>query len=189
MTQRIGLFGGSFDPFHLGHFLIARTALETYRLRKIIFLPCAQSPLKKNRPVAGDRARLAMLRSGLRGHGWAEVSDWEICQRGVSYTVDTVKAMARRFPSRPMDWIMGSDQWALLPAWKNPEELGRQLRFLVFPRPESPRVRRGFFMREIPMRIDISATLVRQRIRKKLPIDGLVLPAVEGMIRRQRWYR
>lgn len=187
--MRIGLFGGSFDPFHLGHFLVAREAWESFGLAKVLFLPCAQSPLKRNRPVATDQARLAMLRQGLKGQRWAEVFDWEIRQGGVSYTVDTVQAVAERYPGASMDWIMGSDQWDLLPDWKNPQELARRLRFLVFPRPQRPRSRRGFRMREIPMRVDISATQIRHRIRKKLPIDGLVLPAVGHLIRRRGWYR
>ena len=130
-----------------------------------------------------------MLRTGLRGQGWADVSDWEIRQGGVSYSVDTVKAMAQKFPGRSMAWIMGSDQWKLLPAWKSPRELARQLFFLVFPRPESPRPRRGFCMRELSLRIDISATEIRERIRKKLSIEGLVLPSVELMIRNRELYR
>ena len=187
--MRIGLFGGSFDPFHLGHFLIARTARELFRLRKVVFLPCAHSPLKKIRPVAGDRARLAMLRNGLKGQKWAEVSDWEIQTGGVSYTVDTLRAMQKRHPKASFFWIMGSDQWDLLPLWKEPHELRRKLQFLVFTRSQRPRARRGFRMREILLRLDISATEVRRRIQKKLPITGLVLPAVKTLIRKHRWYR
>ena len=187
--MRIGLFGGSFDPFHLGHFLVARTAVESFGLKKVLFLPCAQSPLKKKRPVAPDTARVKMLKQGLKDHPWAEVSDWEIRQGGVSYTVETARAMGRQFPGRTLFWIMGSDQWRLLPAWKDPQELGRRLRFLVFPRPERPRVRRGFRMKEIPLRLDISATEIRERIRKEKTIEGLVLPSVEALIRGQSWYR
>ena len=130
-----------------------------------------------------------MLRAGLGGHRWAEVSDWEIRQGGVSYTVETVKAMTQRFPGRSMAWILGSDQWRLLPGWKNPQELARRLLFLVFPRPGSPRPRRGFRFKEIALRIDISATEIRERIRKKLSIEGLVLPSVELMIRNRELYR
>jgi nicotinate-nucleotide adenylyltransferase len=186
---RIGLFGGSFDPFHLGHFLIARTACEMFRLRQVVFLPCAHSPLKKIRPVARDRARLAMLRQGLKGQKWAVISDWEIQRGGVSYTVDTLRAMQKHHPRASFFWIMGSDQWVLLPSWKEPHELRRELQFLVFPRPQSPRPRGGFRMREIPLRLDISATEVRRRIQRQLPITGLVSPAVETLIRKHRWYR
>lgn len=168
---------------------MARTARESFRLHRVVFLPCAHSPLKKARPVAGDRARLAMLRRGLRGQAWAEVSDWEIQQAGISYTVDTVRVWARRYPRASLFWIMGSDQWDLLPSWKEPRELQEKLEFLVFPRPHPPRRRRGFRMQQIPRRLDISATELRQRLRKHLPITGLVLPAVETLIRKARWYR
>ncbi len=130
-----------------------------------------------------------MLRRGLRGQAWAKVSDWEIRRKQISYTVDTIKAWVRRYPRAAFFWIMGSDQWMALAFWKEPQELRRSLHFLVFPRPEKPRVRRGFWMREIPLRLDVSATDIRMRLRKKLPIQGLVLPGVEQMILRKRWYR
>jgi len=160
-----------------------------FRLRKVVFLPCAHSPLKKVRPVAADRARLAMLRRGLKGQEWAYVSDWEIKKRGVSYTVDTLRAMQKRHPKASFIWIMGSDQWDLLPSWKESHELRRSLSFLVFPRPQSPRSRRGFRMKQIPLRFDVSATEVRRRIQKRLPITGLVPLAVETFIHKHRLYR
>lgn len=187
--MRIGLFGGSFDPFHLGHFLISRTAQEHFRLQKVVFLPCAHSPLKKGKPVAGDTARTSMLRQGLKRQSWADVSDWEIREGGVSFTVDTARAWAQRYPRATLYWIMGSDQWEALDSWKEPRELARLLHFLVFPRPKSPLQRRGFRMSEIPMRFDISATEIRNRLRRGVSIEGLVLPAVEKSIRRSRLYR
>ena len=168
---------------------MARTAAEAFGLQKVVFLPCSHSPLKKVLPVAGDLARIKMLRSGLRGQTWAEVSDWEIRRGGVSYTIDTILAWEKRDSRASLFWIMGSDQWAQLPSWKNPRELRRKGRFLVFPRPEKPRKRPGFFMKEIPFRIDLSATEIRQRLRQGQAIRGMVLPAVELLIRRNGWYR
>lgn len=130
-----------------------------------------------------------MLRHGLKGQRWAEVSDEEIRGGGISYTIDTVRAWSPRAPRQRLFWIMGSDQWALLPSWKSPGELRKRLHFLVFPRPERPRPRPGFTMSEIPLRIDLSATEIRQRIRKRLPLAGLLLPAVESLVRNNRWYR
>ena len=187
--MRLGLFGGSFDPFHLGHFLVARTAQELFGLTRVVFLPCAHSPLKKARPVADERARLTMLRKGLAGQSWAEVSGEEIRRGGISYTVDTARAWRKKHPHASLHWIMGSDQWNLLPSWREPQELRTKLRFLVFPRPDSPRPRQGFRMQEIPLRLDISATDIRQRAGKKLPLTGLVLPSVERLIQKNRWYR
>ena len=139
--------------------------------------------------MASDKARLAMLRTGLRGHPWAEVSDWEIRQGGISYTLDTVRAWKKRHPRSSLFWIMGSDQWEMLPSWKHPQELRKKLRFLVFPRPQSPRPRRGFRMMEIPLRMDISATGIRERLRQRLSIEGLVFSSVQRLIQRKRLYR
>jgi len=130
-----------------------------------------------------------MLQRGLRGQVWARLSDWEIRRKTVSYTVDTAKEWARRFPKAVLFWIMGSDQWEVLASWKEPQQLRRRLRFLVFPRPKKARPRRGFWMREIPVRIDISATDIRERLRKKQSIHGMVLPEVEKALRQKRWYR
>ena len=82
MNRRIGLFGGSFDPFHLGHFLIGRLAYESLRLHHIVYLPCAQSPLKKVQPLATASARIGWLRQGLSSESWARVSSWEIDRKG-----------------------------------------------------------------------------------------------------------
>ena len=183
------MFGGSFDPFHLGHFLIARSAREKFRLQEVVFIPCAHSPLKKHRPTASQSARMAMLRSGLRGQSWARIWDGEIRHPGLSYTVDTVRHWRRARPGSCLFWILGSDQWKLLPSWKHPKELARNLHFLVFPRPQSPRPRRGFRMSEIPLRLDLSATEIRRRIRQRLPVSGMVLPAVEKLLMRKGWYR
>lgn len=173
----------------MGHFLVARLALEKFRLHQIVFIPCAHSPLKKVRPTGSDSARLAMLREGLRGQDWAKVWDGEIRNRGLSYTIDTVRSWSAGPSPKALFWIMGSDQWNLLPSWKNPSELAQRLWFLVFPRPNRPRPRRGFRMREIPWRIDISATEIRRRLPKNLPVQGMVLPSVERLIRRRGWYR
>ena len=182
------MFGGSFDPFHLGHFLIARAAREKFKLHQVLFIPCAHSPLKRVRPTASDSARITMLRSGLRGQTWAKVWDGEIRAQGISYTEDTVHRLSREYPRKAWYWILGSDQWRLLPSWKNPEHLKRSLHFLVFPRPESPRSRRGFRMNEIPLRIDISATEIRHRLQMKLSVTGLVMPVVERLLLRRGWY-
>ena len=158
-------------------------------MNEIHFIPCSRSPLKNHRPVASDLARLTMLRRGLRGQPWARLSDWEIRQNTISYTVDTVKAWIQKYPQATFFWIMGSDQWKALASWKEPRELRRLLHFLVFPRPGKPRQRRGFWMKEIPSRIDISATEIRKRLHEKLSIHGMVLPEVEKVILRKRWYR
>src|SRR5688572_15561537 len=96
--NRIGLFGGSFDPVHLGHLLVAQAACEEFELARLFFIPAAQSPLKPDQTPAPAEARLRLLRLALAGETKYEVDDQEIRRGGPSYTIDTVHAYRERFP-------------------------------------------------------------------------------------------
>jgi len=186
---RIGLFGGSFDPFHLGHFLIARTAMETFRLDEVVYLPCAQSPLKKSQPLASAGERLRWLKKGLAGERWAKVSSLEIARLGTSYSVDTASYWRKKNPNAKLFWIMGSDQWKVLPQWKDFKKLARWVHFLVFPRPVPPKKRSGIRMSPLPVRFDLSSTQIRHRLKQGFSIRGMVLPQIERLVRESRSYR
>ena len=183
------MFGGSFDPFHLGHFLIGRTAWERLRLDKVVYLPCARSPLKSFQPKASAKERLRWLKKGLSGEKWAKVSDWEVKRSGVSFSVDTAAYWKKHVPQGALFWIMGSDQWSLLPQWKDFRRLARWVHFLVFPRPENPKPRRGIRMTILPVRFDLSSTEIRQRVSRGLSIRGLVLEDLEKYICESPSYR
>jgi len=189
LSRRIALFGGSFDPFHLGHFLIGRLAWENFRLDEVIYLPCAQSPLKKYQPVAPAADRLRWLKQSLVGQRWAKVSNWEIGRSGVSYSIDTAAQWKKKMPSAKLFWIMGSDQWRALPDWKDFRKLARWVHFLVFPRPEKPKARSGISMSVLHCRFDVSSTEIRQRVQRRLSIRGLVLADSEDSIQRSRYYQ
>jgi len=167
---------------------VAQKAWEEFRPRKIVFLPCAQSPLKKNKPKASDRVRLKCLRQGLKGFTWAEVSDWEIRKKGNSFSIQTALHWQRLYPKTGLDWILGSDQWAQIRHWRSYRALGKLVRFLVFPRPHPPRPVAGLRMRCVPVRFDLSASEVRHRIQKGLSVKGMIFPEVERVIRRARSY-
>src|SRR5690348_12627249 len=96
--RRIGLFGGSFDPVHLGHLLVAQAAREELQLTRLFFIPAAQSPFKPASTPAPPAARLQMLRLALAGETWCEIDDQEIKRGGVSYTIETVRNYVARFP-------------------------------------------------------------------------------------------
>lgn len=189
MIRRVALFGGTFDPFHLGHFLIARWARDIFKLDRVVFIPCAQSPLKTSQPLAEDRLRLKLLRQGLRGERWAEVWTTELVRRGISYSIDTALSWKKKHPQDRLFWILGSDQWKALSRWRRPQELARLVHFLVFPRPDLPRPKRGIKMSVVPKRFDISATEIRGRLKEKLSVTGLVLLPVERQLLRQKAYR
>ena len=189
MNRRIGLFGGSFDPFHLGHFLIGRLAYESLRLHHIVYLPCAQSPLKKVQPLATASARIGWLRQGLSSESWARVSSWEIDRKGPSFSVDTAACWRKKFPEAALFWIMGSDQWKVLPQWKDFQKLARWVHFLVFPRPETPKARRGVSMSILSCRLDLSSTEIRARVKRRLSIRGMVPAEIMRSVNQSRSYR
>src|SRR6185503_19834502 len=113
--DRIGLFGGSFDPVHLGHLLVAQAACEEFNLNRLFFIPAAQSPLKPERVPAPAELRLRMLRLALAGETNYEVDDQEIRRGGPSYTIDTVRAYRQRHPKSTLFYIVGADHVPLLP--------------------------------------------------------------------------
>src|SRR6266545_5669044 len=116
--QRIGLFGGSFDPIHLGHLLVAQAAIEELGLERLYFIPAAQSPFKPENQPAPAAERLRLLRLALAGKTNCEVDDQEIKRGGVSYTIDTLRDYARRHPQAELLCLIGADNVATLPKWR-----------------------------------------------------------------------
>ena len=189
--QRIGLFGGSFDPVHLGHLLVAQSAMEELALERLYFIPAAQSPFKPdNHPVPGAE-RLRLLRLALAGKTHWAVDDQEIERGGVSYTVDTLRGYARRLPQADLFYLIGADNVASLPKWREAAELARLAEFVAIPRPGEPAVNfpppfRGRMLRGFPF--GVSSSQIRERVKAGLPIDHLVSAPVAEAIRDHRLY-
>src|SRR5215468_1265430 len=106
--QRFALFGGSFDPVHLGHLLVAQAAREELQLRRLFFVPAAQSPFKPDRQLLPGAERLRLLRLALEGQEWCELDDQEISRGGISYTVETIRTYTRRFPQARLWYLIGA---------------------------------------------------------------------------------
>jgi nicotinate-nucleotide adenylyltransferase len=192
---RLGIYGGTFDPVHVGHLLLARDALEQCRLDAILFVPCAQSPLKTHRALAGATQRLAMLKAALRGEPRFWLSRCELDRPAPSYSVDTAREIHEAFPHARLFWLLGQDQWAQINQWREPAELRRLVHFIRFPRldgeeePSRPKRAAGVLDLPHPRRVDISATEIRRRVKSRLPINHLVPAAVAACIRRRGLYR
>ncbi len=189
--QRIGLFGGSFNPVHLGHLLVAQAAREELGLSRIHFLPVAQSPFKPGATLAPAMERLRLLRLALAGQTDSEVDDQEIRRGGVSYTIDTVQDYVSRFPGVELYYLIGADHVAQLPAWRDAAELAGLVEFVIIPRPGQtvtpvPAPFRGRTLFGFPL--GVSSSQIRERVRAGLPIDLLVGPAVAEAIRNNRLY-
>lgn len=188
---RIGLFGGSFNPVHLGHLMVARAALEELGLDRVSFIPAGQSPFKSDATLAPARQRLCMLRLALAGETRFDVDDQETRRRGPSYTVTTARDYARRFPGAELFCLIGADLVAQLPQWREAEFLAALARFVVIMRPGQvppslPPAYRLQTIRGFPF--GVSSSELRDRIRTDRSIDWLTPPAVAEYIRNNRLY-
>ena len=189
--KRIGLFGGSFDPVHLGHLFVAQAAREELELVRLFFVPAAQSPFKPERQPTPARERLRLLRLALAGWNWCEIDEQEIKRGGISYTIDTVRAYARRFPDAELCYLIGGDHVDKLPHWRAADELARLARFVVVPRPGQAALRlpAGFRGEQLTgFAVAVSSSQIRARIKAGLPIEPFVPDAVAEAIRNNGLY-
>lgn len=188
--MNLAIFGGTFDPPHCGHLMIAQQAAVACSLNHIVLMPCRQSPHKHALPRASDEQRMEMLRLATASLPQAEVSDWELRRPGVSYSWQTAEYLAALHPAAKLHWIMGADQWLALPRWAHPEILARLLTFVVFPRAGlALQPREGFHAIFLTDRLDVSATEIRDRIGRGESISGLVPEMVERYIAEHRLYQ
>lgn len=188
---RIGIFGGSFDPVHLGHHLVAQAAREELQLDRVFFVPAAQSPFKPGRQLAPAKARAALLRLALAGKTWAEVDTQEIDRGGISYSIDTVTNFRSRFPDGEFFYLIGADHVTQLPKWRHSGELARMTTFVVTPRPgEAPASPPAGFkvqwLKGFP--VSISASEIRARVKAGLTVEPLTGPVVAEAIRNNGLY-
>jgi nicotinate-nucleotide adenylyltransferase len=134
-TSQIALYGGSFDPVHCAHLNVAYAALAQVNLDQVVFIPAAQSPLKSSATHASDADRIEMLRLATAEEPRFAVDTCEIERGGTSYTIDTVSQFRHRLPQASLFWILGADQFELLPRWHQIEAIAAQLTFIVLRRP------------------------------------------------------
>jgi len=190
---RIGLLGGTFNPIHLGHLLIAQDAMEQLGLDRVKFIPAAVPPHK---PLDGNVSaahRLRMVRLAIRGEPRFEAEDLEVRRGGTSYTVETVAEMRRRYPSARFYFIMGADSLQELHRWYQIERLARLCAFVVVTRPGCAMP----IVRDLPLHFrvvhghacEIASRDIRERVARGQSIRWLVPDAVFRYIQRQKLYQ
>jgi len=187
---RLGIYGGTFDPVHHGHLILARDALEQLRLDAILFVPCGQSPLKTHKPHATDARRVAMLRLALKNNPRFWLTRCELDRPAPSYAYDTALEIREAFPHAELFWLIGADQLADLHKWHRPDDLRRLVTFVLLPRAETAGKAppRTVLSLPQPRRVDISATEIRDRVKSRLPIDHLVPAPIAAYIKRHGLY-
>ena len=184
--MRIGIYGGTFNPVHHGHLILARQALEEFKLDRLVFVPAAESPFKIQNHSAPAGDRLAMLRLAIAGEDRFSVDPLEIERGGISYSIDTVKMFRNRDPGAELFFLVGEDNADRLSEWHRFEELKKLVCFVVLSRsedfqsPEYPVVQR---------RIEISSTEIRNRVANQESITYLVPESVKHYIEQHQLYQ
>lgn len=199
--MKLGIFGGTFNPIHLGHLLLAETARETLALDRVLFIPAQQPPHKPAKDLLPGPLRLKLIQLAIRDHPAFVASDIELQRAGPSYSIDTVKMLRRRLPEATLMLLMGQDMLAV--PWMGWDELTRLCTVVVAPRPQigAPRARsvhgarrararhpRGLKWLPMPP-LAITSSDIRARIKADRSIRYLVPTAVARFIQSQQLYR
>lgn len=201
--MRLGVFGGSFDPVHLGHLLLAEVCREVACLDQVWFVPASVSPHKQQRDTTTGQQRVQMLKLATSGHSSFSVCELEIERGGVSYTVETLQQLRLVHPEADLFFLMGADALVDFPTWRDPQKICEIATPIVVQRPSSPppdlRLLKPFVTSErlqqiqgvqveMPL-IDLSSRELRERVRQNHSIRYRTPRAVEKYIQAQGLYR
>ena len=200
--MRIGIFGGSFDPIHLGHLILAEQCRAAAKLDQVLFVPCAQQPLKQTTSQATERQRSEMIGLAIAGHESFFLSRLELDRGGTSYTVETLEQIRVDHPDAELFLLIGDDSLESFAKWKSPERICELATLLIVNRPGSGKVDYSALSptidknriaeieshRIVSPKIEISSTDLRRRIATGHTIRFLVPRAVEKYIETQQIY-
>ncbi len=196
---RLGIFGGTFDPIHHGHLIIAEVLLEELQLERVLFLPAGQPPHKIGRPITPIRHRLTMLQLAVHGNPRFGISYVDVRRPGPCYTADSLALLREEYPEHELVFLMGQDSLHDLPTWHEPERIAQQALLGVALRPgvridletifrQVPAARDRVILVPVPL-IQIAASDIRRRVAEGRTIRYQVPLAVEDYIRQNGLYR
>lgn len=188
--MKIGILGGTFNPIHVGHLILAEEAREKLRLDKIIFVPAHMPPHKDNSDIVAANYRYAMIKLAIRKNRYFSVSDTEIRRDGRSYTIDTIRELKKLYSRDELYFIIGSDLLKYLDDWKDLSEIIKMVSFIAATRPGFPLEKIPSYISTIPIRaVDISGFEIRKAIRQDKSFRYLVPEAVFEYIEKKRLYK
>ncbi|OIN98697.1 nicotinate (nicotinamide) nucleotide adenylyltransferase [Candidatus Desantisbacteria bacterium CG1_02_38_46] len=191
--NKIGLLGGTFNPIHRGHLRIAERVANVLGLKKVIFIPSAHPPHKKESNLPSPQDRFEMVNLAIKNNPCFSISDIELKRKGKSWTIDTVRIIKKLYPESQIYFIIGADTVPEIPTWKNYKKLLKSCRFVVVNRPgytdaEYPDYTKNFI--KVKMRgVDIASTEIRERIKNGKTIKALVPVKVEKYIKEKGIYK
>lgn len=188
--MRIGVLGGSFNPPHNGHLIIASDAFEALGLNLLYIVPAAANPLKAADPVtATPEQRLEMVRLAFGGDTRFEISAVETERGGLSFTVDTLETLARQHPGAELVLLLGIDSLKTMDRWRQPERIRELATLAALARGDAEDGVPDGVRTVTTRRVDVSSTEIRGRLAEGLPIKGFVAESVEEYISAAELYR
>ncbi len=188
--MKIGILGGTFNPIHIGHLILAEEAREKIGLNRIIFVPAYLPPHKDNSDIAVAKARLEMVKLAIKENRYFLASDAEITRDGRSYTIDTIKEFKKRYSQDELYFIIGSDLLKYLDEWKDLGEIISMVKFIVATRPGYPLSKIPSYIKTVAIRaVDISGFEIRERVKENKSFRYLVPEEVYNYIVRKGLYK
>ena len=188
--MKIGILGGTFNPIHIGHLILAQECRNCFDLDKVIFVPTAQSPLKDEVENVSPEDRLKMVELAIDSNEQFEVSDYEIKKGGISYSIDTIRHFKETHKDSEIFFISGADSAVDLSKWKDVDGILELCTFVIATRPgwEEKSEYEDKILRIVIPYIDVSSTFVRERIKIKDPVRYFVSDKVLDYIKKQKFY-
>lgn len=187
---RTVIFGGSFDPIHVGHLSLASEVVASGLAGEVWFLVSPQNPHKEACRLSDENVRMQMVQLAIEGNEKFKASDFEFTLPRPSYTINTLSALEKAFPDREFVLLIGADNWEKFDRWYRHEEILAQYEIIVYPRENSlkPELPAGVTWLSAKLH-DVSSTQIRELVAKGCSISGLVVPAVQVFIDKNNLYR
>ena len=194
MAYKIGIMGGTFNPIHIGHLIIAENAYEEYQLDKIWFMPSKRPPHKENKEIVSENDRLKMIEMAIENNSHFSLSTIELERDGTTYTIDTIKYLIDNFPENEYYFIIGADSLFQLTSWNQAEELFKLVPFLVATRDEASYKEMQSYAKILAdnygtrisflttPNIEISSSMIRKKVQQNKSISYFVPDCVQKYI-------
>lgn len=188
IPKKVGIIGGTFDPLHMGHLMMANEAYHALSLDEVRFMPSARPPHKQSKMITSDEHRIKMVELAIKEILYFKIELIEFERSGVSYTYDTINQLKKREPNVEFFFIIGGDMIDYLPKWHNIDELMNEVKFVGIKRPGSfGESNYPVHMLETPM-IDLSSSFIRERLGRNIDVTFLLPDKVYKYIKQEGLY-
>jgi nicotinate-nucleotide adenylyltransferase len=192
MSKKIGLFGGSFDPIHLGHLIAAQEVINSKIVEEVWFIPCYKNAFKE-KSFASINHRMKLLKIALKGFKKFKALNIEAIKKTTNYTINTIKELKKKFPEKKFYWIIGSNLIKEFPKWKNAEQILKEVKIIIVPMENFKAKNLGMLKKALivnpSIKTNISSTIIRERLKKGECVEAIIPLNVLNYIKKNQLYK